>query len=70
MKDKKTCSLEAHQKIEELNIARGKAAFTLREQLQHAQILHPTQAITTSDSDALEDGDEEAVVKDVEERNE
>jgi hypothetical protein len=31
--------------------------------------LHPTQAITTSKSGALEDGDEEAVVEDVEEHN-
>ena len=68
MKDKKTCSLEAHQKMEELNTAHGKAAFTLRDQFQHAQVSHPTNAIITPDEQA--DEDEEEGVEDVEEHNE
>lgn len=31
VKDRKTCSLAAHQKMEKINIAHGKATFTLKE---------------------------------------
>jgi hypothetical protein len=68
MKDKKTCSLESHQKMEELNTACGKAAFTLRDRLQHAQVSHPTNAIVTPDKQG--DKDEEEDMEDVEEHNE
>jgi CxC6 like cysteine cluster associated with KDZ transposases len=37
VEDSKTCSLPEHQEMERLNKARGKAAFTLTERLQHAQ---------------------------------
>ncbi|KAF8230269.1 hypothetical protein L208DRAFT_1476566 [Tricholoma matsutake] len=63
VKDKKTCSLAAHQKMEEINTAHGKAAFMLKQRLQHAKVSNPTHAIVTS-------YEMEAEADDVEEHNE
>jgi hypothetical protein len=49
--------------MEEINMARGKAAFTLKERLQHAKVSNPTHAIVTS-------YEMEAEVDDMEEHNE
>lgn len=42
----KTCSTPAHQAMEKMNKARGKAAFTLKDRLKHAQ---GTEAIPMSE---------------------
>lgn len=54
IKGTKTCSNTIHQGMEEKNRARGKAAFTLKERLQHAQILNATEAIPTSSDEHIE----------------
>jgi hypothetical protein len=49
MAKSKACTMPEHQKMEDLNKQRGKAAFTLTQRLQHARVSHPTEAVPTSD---------------------
>ena len=54
----KTCSLPVHQEMERLNKGHGKAAFTLKDCLQHAQASYPASAIPISDEDEAQDVEE------------
>jgi hypothetical protein len=57
--------------MEDLNTARGKAAFTLKERLQHAQVSRPTHAITPSDEwGGSDESHDKSEAEDLEECNE